>query len=490
MATLTTTLGSQNKNNPFPLPGSTSSGSNTSATTPAFTPQQTAAPAPTTDFSGFKIGSNGYAQPQAPAASPTPSASTASAPITAPTQTTAPPTPSAPAQTQPVASPSPSTYGGILAGTAVDNPYQQNIGSSISGLLGTASNLGTTGQAATTYQDAAAKYAKDIADYKQNLAAIQNQAGIPKEFATGRAAQYQATTGGLLQGEAEGLSAYQQAVNNAIAGQHAQQAGFTQGAAAAQGGQGLVQSALTTAGQLAQPGVNTQQVGQGTTVLNAAGQPVATTPVIAPVGTQYPYSVSPTTYGPGGEPTTYASGSQQGGGAENTPFTGGQAQASAQIGAQVKQNEATIGAAQFIQQKINNEITQHNINPSALTAVNFWNQWIHGQVSDPNYQNFAADMTDYAATIAPLLGYGGNITDLKTGIAEQMVPMLSQGQTVMQALDNLNKLALGKNQAFGTAGLSGTNPSGSPTSSSGQTTVPGMSGSYYQDSSGVWHPSQ
>ncbi|MDE2102438.1 MAG: hypothetical protein KGL39_34650 [Patescibacteria group bacterium] len=290
-----------------------------------------------------------------------------------------------------------------------------------------------------------------------------------------RLSNLQSAEDAALKGVGYQLTGQNQAANaaNAAAGQALQ-------------GQSLQQTGLANAGQLSEPSATTQQVGQGTTVLDANGNPIATTPVIAPVGTQYPYSVAPTTY-QGQNATTFPSGTQQGGGAQNTPFTGGQAQGEANIGAQVKQNEATIGAAQFIQQKINNEIAQNHINPSSLTAVNFWNQWIQGQVSNPQYQNFGADMTDYAATIAPLLGYGGNITDQKTGIAQAMVPLLASGQTITQALDNLNNLALGKNAAFGAAGQSGNNPTGAPASSAGQTTVPGMSGTYYQDANGKWH---
>ena len=136
----------------------------------------------------------------------------------------------------------------------------------------------------------------------------------------------------------------------------------------------------------------------------------------------------------------------------NTPFTGGEAQAQAGLGAQYVQNNATILAAQGIQQKIGSDITSNNLNHYQLNVANIATQWLNGQLSSATYGNLANDLTDYAGTIAPLIGMLGTQTDAKSFVAQQMTAGSASGQTLTQILDNLNSLLLNKNEATAQAG--------------------------------------
>jgi LysM repeat protein len=178
-----------------------------------------------------------------------------------------------------------------------------------------------------------------------------------------------------------------------------------------------------------------------------------------------------------------------------TPFTGGQAQGAAQQGAQYQANNATIIKAQGIQQKMNQEIVQNGINSlSSLNVANALNQWVQGNLSNPAYQNFFQDLTDYTQTIAPLIGITGTITDMKTGIAQNLLSSTASGDTIMQGLNNLNTLALNSNEALLKAGSAPVGQGATPT---GQNNGASNSGSTYtaadgngyavtQDSSGHW----
>ena len=166
----------------------------------------------------------------------------------------------------------------------------------------------------------------------------------------------------------------------------------------------------------------------------------------------------------------------------NTPFTGGQAQGAAQQGAQYQANNATIIKAQGIQQKMNAEIVQNGINSlSSVNIANALNQWIQGNLSNPAYQNFFQDLTDYTQTIAPLIGISGTITDMKTGIAQNLISSTASGYTIMQGLNNLNTLALNSNEALLKAGSAAVGQGATPT---GQNTGVNSGGSTYTASDG------
>lgn len=84
-------------------------------------------------------------------------------------------------------------------------------------------------------------------------------------------------------------------------------------------------------------------------------------------------------------------------------------------------------------------------NQSPLILGNQLSQWLKtGVISDPKYTNIINTLSEIANTIAPVLGSPGNPTDLKTTIANQLVPRLMQGQSLATVLDNLETNALTK----------------------------------------------
>lgn len=340
-----------------------------------------------------------------------------------------------------------------------------------------------------------------------------------------------AQQGALASGETAALAGTQQQL---LAQQQAATAA-NEAAGQANTGQSLQQSGLQAGATLQTPSASTQQVGQGTTVLGANGQPIASTPVLAPVGSQTQYQVPAATYTNGQQnatPTSQGYNVQQGdtfnalagqygtttqaleaanpginpnnlqvgqrinipqaqSTSGNSPFTAGQVAGQAGLGQTYAQNNAAITAAQGIQQKINADITTNGINSlSSATVANAANDWVKGQLSDPNLANFFNDLTDYTQTIAPLIGIAGSPTDAKTFISQQMVNGMQSGQTIMQVLDNLNTLAINKNSAVQSAGQGGT-PVGQNNAGSQSTQVTSGGHSFQKNpQTGLWEVSQ
>ena len=292
------------------------------------------------------------------------------------------------------------------------------------------------------------------------------------------------------------------------------------------------QSGLINAGQMAAPANTNVTPPQGSVTTNTLTGQQYSNPVLAPVGTQQFYSPQPT--GTTGQPATAGQPQQYAiqsgdtfyklaGGDQakinaieaanpgvdpnnlqpgqkinmpetsaNTPFSGGQAQAQAGLGATYTQNNATIIAAQGIQQKLNSEIVSSGINSlSSLNVANALNQWIQGNVSNPAYQNFFQDLTDYTQTIAPLIGITGTVTDMKTAIGQSLISSTASGETVIQGLNNLNTLAINKNEAMAKAGQGsvgqGATPTGQNTTQSNSNTYSGSLGTYHLNpATGKW----
>ena len=81
-------------------------------------------------------------------------------------------------------------------------------------------------------------------------------------------------------------------------------------------------------------------------------------------------------------------------------------------------------------------------NPSPLILANQLESYLKtGVVSDPNYTSIINTLQEIATTIGPVLGTPGNPTDLKTTIADSIVPRLMAGQDIATVLDNLEKNA-------------------------------------------------
>lgn len=146
----------------------------------------------------------------------------------------------------------------------------------------------------------------------------------------------------------------------------------------------------------------------------------------------------------------------------SSPFQGGVVQAEVAAGQSVGQQQIALSQAETIQGSINTLLAANpNINSSPTAAVNALNQWVNStQIPSGPYVAFLQDLQEYANTIAPVLGVGGTATDLKTSIATAMIPTLTSGGTLTQALANLDTLAKGKINAAIKAGGSLGQPSG------------------------------
>lgn len=309
-----------------------------------------------------------------------------------------------------------------------------------------------------------------LAKYKQQLATTFGQMETGDEAlptVLGREGALQKQQAGYLDSLQTAVNTAQTALGQAVAAYNAQTG---------------AQNAVTSQ---TQPGNNTQQVGPGNVVLNANNQPVASTPTLAPIGSQQYYSPipNPTSGGtltagqtaphiirsgdtlydiaaqngttvaaleaanPGVDPQNLQIGASLNlPAAQGSPFTAGVVSGQQQAGQNIVVMQTALGAARSIQSQINDVLKQNpSLNSSSLAAANAIQQWANGKVA-PNspYVNLLADLQEYANTIAPVLGIGGNVTDLKTGIANQLVPTLASGGTISDALDNLDTLAVGK----------------------------------------------
>ncbi len=196
---------------------------------------------------------------------------------------------------------------------------------------------------------------------------------------------------------------------------------------AAQEGQELSGNAQgLTAQQQAAAGLN-----------NAAG---TISPQLAPTGQQSYYN-----------PLTQ---SQSG---SNTPFTGGQVQGDVALGQQYAQNVSANNQAKAIKTSIQTYLAANpTLNPSAFTDVNAALQFLNGKVSNPQYQTLSNYLQEYINTLAPILGVGGDTTNLKTQIANGFANAAAQGQSISQVLDGIEQLAQAKlNAQQGGSGSTG-----------------------------------
>lgn len=101
-------------------------------------------------------------------------------------------------------------------------------------------------------------------------------------------------------------------------------------------------------------------------------------------------------------------------------------------------SQAATGIKNTIQQYIS---ANPNVNPSQFTDVNTALQLLNGHASNPQYQTLSNYLSEYVSTLAPILGVGGDTTNLKTEIAQGMVNAQAQGQSISQVLDNIENLA-------------------------------------------------
>lgn len=103
-------------------------------------------------------------------------------------------------------------------------------------------------------------------------------------------------------------------------------------------------------------------------------------------------------------------------------------------------------AAEGIKNTIVSYLNQNpQLNPSDLAAGNILQQWIQGkQLTDPKYQTLFNYLNEYTNTLAPILGVGGDTTNLKTQIAQSFVNAAASGQSISEVLNSLSQLAANK----------------------------------------------
>lgn len=103
-------------------------------------------------------------------------------------------------------------------------------------------------------------------------------------------------------------------------------------------------------------------------------------------------------------------------------------------------------AAQGIANTLSGFLQQNpQINSSPLAVGNLAQQWLQGkQLADPTYQTFFNYLSEYANTLAPVLGVGGDPTNMKTQIAQAFLNAQASGQSTMQVLQAMGNLATTK----------------------------------------------
>lgn len=225
------------------------------------------------------------------------------------------------------------------------------------------------------------------------------------------------------------------------------------GLSEAQGQEGITnsyyQQKINNALQAYQNAIAEQQTQQSG--LGAAGglvQPTQAGP------TNVPYYPGTGQYG---TPAAGAYGTTGSSGLQNVGSIAGQIN----IGQNVTQLNSYLGGAQVIGSNLNSLISSANINPVGLTYANGLIQFGSKAMSDPNYQKFAGQINDFVASLAPILGVGGNVTDMKTQMSNQIVNGLQSGSTIQQVVSYFLSQAQQKIQGLQAGG--GVNTGGTQT---------------------------
>lgn len=138
---------------------------------------------------------------------------------------------------------------------------------------------------------------------------------------------------------------------------------------------------------------------------------------------------------------------------QNLGTTGAQQQ----IAAQIPQWQAANTAAKGIENQITSYLSANpGLNPSDLAAANSIQQWLQGkQLTDPKYQTLFNYLNEYTSTLAPILGVGGDTTNLKTEIANSFINARASGASIQEVLNNISQLADKKIQDFQSGGYGG-----------------------------------
>jgi len=281
-------------------------------------------------------------------------------------------------------------------------------------------------------EDIANQYGKQIADVGQM--GSQFQAGQlttgTSPIATGAAAVTGQNIAKQQSALAEGEQAALQGIDKELAAQ------------------GLVQNAFNQAGGLA----NTGQAQRIAGLTSAAGlaQPQS-------------YGITNTPY----NPVEGTFGTMPGGG--TGAFGAGVVQGNLDLGSQYATMNAANTAAKGIQSQIVSYLQDNpTLNPSDVAMGNAVLQWAQGQqLGDPKYQTLANLLNEYVSTLAPVLGVGGDTTNLKTQIAQSFINGRASGQSISEVLNAIGQIADAKTANIKSAATGGGQVAGGSMSSSG-----------------------
>lgn len=284
-------------------------------------------------------------------------------------------------------------------------------------------------------------------------------AAIASQSASQRMDALAAAQQAALQGTGQQLTAQEQqtqGLTNALSGANTQQQ--------------LGISALQQAGSLAQPNV----APYGQTVFNplqpgfAGGNMEPST-----VANQLAQSVrsGQMTYEQAVQSMGYAGGAGQQflnqalGPGFNIPQTQAQISGQTAVLGTLPQLEAAETAAEGIKGKIVTYLASNpQLNPTDAALVNQFNSWIQGkQLTDPKFQTLFNYLNEYTNTLAPILGVGGDPTNLKTEIAASFINPRAGAPSIAEVLNNMSSLSKGKLQDI-RSGATGGGVVSSPTS--------------------------
>lgn len=331
-------------------------------------------------------------------------------------------------------------------GNSTSNSAQQSLMSQANNPNPAAGSISSLQNIAQNQTPAVIQAQQDYNQFAQQnpyMKAAQFNPNVAADVASGRSNLLGQTFAAVSQ-------AKQAAVNNALQGQGQQ---ITAGGEAGQlglTGQGQQITAANNAGNL-----GLTQQGQQITAANN----VAT--AAAPV-TQFGVLTDPTTGKPISPGMTAGNAAFQGG------YIGGQQTAGSNAAGMNVANTAAKGIQGTIQQYIQ---ANPQLNPSDVTFGNSILQWAQGQqLGDPKYQTLANYLNEYISTLAPILGVGGDATNLKTEIAQSFINAKASGQSISDVLNGIGKLADDKLANIVSAGQGGGQVAGPTPSSSSDST--------------------
>lgn len=358
------------------------------------------------------------------------------------------------------------TTGGSTTGTSTGNgfsaPPTPGLFSSVATSLANPSTNVMTQQGSDAYN----KAVQDLKNFEVSAAA-QKQA---IDSAPTSARVMQGRNSAVQQANAETEAALQQAVS-----QTQQEVGFGQAQQglnqnALESVAGLVKPSPTSYGQTVfQPQTGTFTGGSGNLDPQTASTDLATK-VLSEQMT-YDQAVSSLGYaGAAGQQFLNNAIKQQN---PNYNIPQGQAttQGAAAVAGSIPSLNAAATAAEGYQNQIN-ALLQANpqLNQSQLIPANAIQQWLSGQqLGNPEYQTLFNFLAEYANTMAPVLGVGGDPTNLKTQIANSLVNAQASGESISQVLSALQTSARTKiaNIQSGANGGGVTNPASTSTGTGG-----------------------